>query len=90
MPLCLQQNRSNHVSLTFLNSYNKLFRIDELDRIARQPHSVVISCELNMNMDFLIQRIWKYLALIRVYTKKPGNAPDLGKFNDNFILIYKF
>lgn len=63
--------------------YNKIdqISIEELDRIARQPHSVVISCEMNLNMDFLIDRIWKYLALIRVYTKKPGNAPDLGKMN---------
>ena len=51
-----------------------------MDKLARQPNSIVISCELNLNIDFLIQTIWDYLALIRVYLKKPGNAPDLGIF----------
>ncbi|CAB3402281.1 unnamed protein product [Caenorhabditis bovis] len=49
------------------------------------PHHVVISCEMNLNMDYLLEKIWEYLALIRVYTKKPGNAPDLGP-EDGIIL----
>lgn len=72
----------NRVYLKCLYVYNKIdqITIDELDRIARQPHSVVISCELNLNMDYMLKKMWEYLALVRVYTKKPGNAPDLGKF----------
>jgi len=79
--------QGNRIYTKCLYVYNKIdqITIDELDRIARQPHSVVISCELNLNMDFLIKRIWKYLALIRIYTKKPGNAPDLAP-GDGIIL----
>lgn len=50
--------------------------------VSRLPHHVVISCEMNLNMDYLLEKIWEYLALVRVYTKKPGNAPDLGIFTD--------
>lgn len=27
-------------------------------------------------MDYLIEKIWEYLDLIRIYTKKKGRAPD--------------
>jgi len=35
-----------------------------------RPDSVVISCGLNLNMDYLLEKIWEKLALVRVYTKK--------------------
>lgn len=41
------------------------------------------SCNLLLNLDYLLEVLWEYLALIRVYTKKPGQAPD---FNDCLIL----
>lgn len=47
-------------------------------RLARQKHSIVISCEMKLNLDYMKEKIWEYLALIRVFTKKPGSAPDLG------------
>lgn len=47
-----------------------------MDRIARQPNTVVVSCELDLNLDYLIESIWKYLDLMRVYTKKKGDFPD--------------
>lgn len=55
---------------------------------SRLPHHVVISCEMNLNMDYLLEKVWEYLALVRVYTKKPGNAPDLGFFL-NFYFIFQ-
>lgn len=65
--------------------YNKIdqISIQEVDRIARQPYSVVISCEQDLNIDYLIQTLWKNLDLVRVYTKKKGCAPD---FDDAVIL----
>jgi len=41
--------------------YNKIDTIsmEEVDRIARQPHSVVISCELGLNLDGLKKAIWE-------------------------------
>lgn len=74
--------QGNRVYMTCLYVYNKVdqISIEEIDRLARMPHHVVISCEMNLNMDYLLEKMWEYLALVRVYTKKPGNAPDLGNF----------
>lgn len=38
---------------------------------------------MKLNLDFLLETLWEYLALIRVYTKKPGQPPD---FDDGLIL----
>lgn len=59
--------------------YNKIDAItmEEVDWLARQPFSCVISCEMNLNIDFLIENIKNHLDLIRIYTKKRGEYPDL-------------
>merc|ERR1712181_213458 len=51
--------------------YNKIDQIslEEVDRLARGEHNVVISCNMK-------------LKLIRIYTKKPGHPPD---FDDGII-----
>lgn len=41
------------------------------------------SCNMKLNLDYLLEELWNYLALIRVYTKKPGQPPD---FDDGLIL----
>jgi len=41
------------------------------------------SCNMKLNLDYLLYVLWEYLALIRVYTKKPGQPPD---FDDGLIL----
>ncbi|KAJ3114613.1 Developmentally-regulated GTP-binding protein 2 [Phlyctochytrium bullatum] len=58
--------------------YNKIDQIslEEVDRLARQPYTVVVSCESDLNLDYLIEYMWKNLSLIRVYTKKRGEYPD--------------
>jgi small GTP-binding protein len=58
--------------------WNKVDQIsmEDVDRLARMPHSIVISAYLDLNLDRLIERVWDYLALTRVYTKKRGQAPD--------------
>lgn len=38
---------------------------------------------MKLNLDYLLYTLWEYLALIRVYTKKPGQPPD---FDDGLIL----
>ena len=65
--------------------YNKVDQIslEEVNRIARQPHSIVVSCNMKLNLDYLLETLWRYLAFIRVYTKKPGQPPD---FEDCLIL----
>jgi len=75
----------NRVYLNCLYVYNKIDQVsmEELDRLARRPHSVVISCNMKLNLDEFHEKMWEYLNLIRVYTKKPGSAPD---FSDGLIL----
>jgi ribosome-interacting GTPase 1 len=53
--------------------------IETCDRLAREPHSIVASCgaALHLNLDALVDRIWEYLNLTRIYTKKRGQHPDL-------------
>lgn len=68
--------------------YNKIdsITIPEVNRLARQPCSVVISCELGgdgLNLDYLVERMWRALRLQRVYTKKRGEYPD---FADGIVL----
>lgn len=59
--------------------YNKIdaISLEQMDKIARTENTVVISCELGLNLDYLIERIWDDLGLVKIYTKKRGAHPDL-------------
>ena len=61
--------------------YNKIdtITIEEVDRLARLPHSVVTSLHWDLNLDGVIEGIWEHLNIIRIYTKKKGSAPDFTK-----------
>lgn len=76
---------ANRVYLPCIYVYNKIdqISIEEVNRLARQPHSVVVSCNMMLNLDYLLECIWDGLCLLRVYTKKPGQPPD---FEDCLIL----
>ncbi|KNC85630.1 developmentally-regulated GTP-binding protein 2 [Sphaeroforma arctica JP610] len=75
----------NRIYVPALYVYNKVDQItlEEVERLARMPHSLVISCHWDLNLDRLIERIWNNLNLVRVYTKRKGVAPD---FDDGIIL----
>lgn len=76
---------ANRVYLPCVYVYNKIdqISIEEVNRLARQPNSVVVSCNMQLNLDYLLESLWEELKLIRVYTKKPGQPPD---FDDGLIL----
>ncbi|KZS93230.1 developmentally regulated GTP-binding protein [Sistotremastrum niveocremeum HHB9708] len=59
--------------------YNKVdaISLEQVDKLAREDHTVVISCEMDLNLDYLKDRLWEELDLVRVYTKKRGEHPDL-------------
>lgn len=61
--------------------YNKIdsVSLDFLDRLAREPNTVVMSCELDLGIQDVVDRCWKELALIRVYTKRKGIEPDFSE-----------
>ncbi|CAF1294693.1 unnamed protein product [Adineta ricciae] len=66
------------VYMPCLYVYNKIDQvsIEEVDRLAHLPNSVVISCNMKLNIDYMLESIWKLLNLICVYTKKRGEKPD--------------
>jgi uncharacterized protein len=45
--------------------YNKIdsISLEEVERLAKQDHSLVISCEMGLNLDYLVQCIWENLGL---------------------------
>lgn len=61
--------------------YNKVDAIgmEHLDTLAREDHTVVMSCELDLGVQEVVDRCWKELALIRVYTKRKGIDPDFSE-----------
>lgn len=65
--------------------YNKIdmLSLAQVDELARQPYSVVISVNKKLNLDGLLERIWNELEIVRVYTKKKGMFPD---FKDPMII----
>ena len=69
----------NRKYIRCLYVYNKIDRLslEEVDELARKPNSVVISIYMNLNLDYMLQKMWDYLGLIRIYTKPRGQAPDL-------------
>lgn len=52
--------------------YNKIdsVSLDFLDQLAREPHTVVMSCELDLGIQDVVDRCWKELQLMRIYTKR--------------------
>mmetsp|Transcript_7879 Transcript_7879/g.12527 ORF Transcript_7879/g.12527 Transcript_7879/m.12527 type:complete len:239 (-) Transcript_7879:872-1588(-) len=58
--------------------YNKadIVSLEDVDKLAKKPHSLVISCNLKLGYDYLLQKVWEYLGLVRIYTKKRGQPPD--------------
>ena len=59
--------------------YNKIdvLTMEEVNRLGSLPDTVLISCEWSLGLEYLIRRMWRALALLRIYTKKPGiTMPD--------------
>lgn len=75
----------NRAYIPCLYVYNKIdqISIEEVDKLARQPHTVVVSCNMKLNLDYLLESVWEHLALLRIYTKKRGEKPN---FDDPLIL----
>ncbi|EUC29286.1 hypothetical protein COCCADRAFT_40312 [Bipolaris zeicola 26-R-13] len=61
--------------------YNKIDSIGlpHLDELAREPNTVVMSCELDLGIQDVVDRCWEELRLIRIYTKRKGCEPDFSE-----------
>jgi hypothetical protein len=58
--------------------YNKIdtISIEEVDEFSQDPINSCISIHMELGLDILLQKIWKQLGMVRIYTKKRGEAPD--------------
>uniref|UniRef100_A0A2K5SGD1 OBG-type G domain-containing protein n=1 Tax=Cebus imitator TaxID=2715852 RepID=A0A2K5SGD1_CEBIM len=68
----------NRVYIPCIYVLNKIdqISIEELDIIYKVPHCVPISDHHCWNFDDLLEKIWDYLKLVRIYTKPKGQLPD--------------
>ena len=48
-----------------------------LDIICKIPHTVPISAHHKWNYDSLLEKMWDYLKLVRIYTKPKGQVRNL-------------
>lgn len=65
--------------------YNKIdsVSLEEVDRIAREPNTVVMSVEQDLGVEDVVEEIWHNLNLIKVYTKRKGTEPN---FSDPMVI----
>ncbi|CAM9639442.1 unnamed protein product [Discosporangium mesarthrocarpum] len=77
--------QGNRKYIKCLYVYNKvdMITIEDMDKLAREPNSIVVSVHMQLNLDSLLECMWDYMGLIRVFTKKKGHPPD---FSDPVIL----
>lgn len=68
----------NRVYIPCIYVLNKIdqISIEELDIIYKIPHCVPISAHHKWNFDDLLEKMWEYLNLTRIYTKPKGQLPD--------------
>ncbi|CEO96803.1 OBG-type G domain-containing protein [Plasmodiophora brassicae] len=71
----IEGNRHYVPALYILNKIDTI-SIEELDLLARVPHYVPISAKDEWNFDDLMETVWKYLNMLRIYTKPKGKIPD--------------
>lgn len=71
----IEGNRKYIPALYVLNKIDQI-SIEELDIVYKIPHAVPISAHHGWNFDDLLEKMWEYLDLVRVYTKPKGQLPD--------------
>ena len=67
----IEGNRVYTPCIYVINKIDQI-TIEELDLLDRVPHYVPISAKDEWNFDELMEKIWDYLDLIRIYTKPKG------------------
>ncbi|KAJ1744262.1 Vacuolar protein sorting-associated protein 41 [Coemansia sp. RSA 1086] len=71
----IEGNRVYIPAVYVLNKIDQI-SIEELDLIYKIPHAVPISAHHEWNFDELLEKMWEYLNLVRIYTKPKGQLPD--------------
>ncbi|URE45584.1 GTP-binding protein [Musa troglodytarum] len=78
----------SRVYMPCIYAVNKIDQItlEELEILDKLPHYCPVSAHLEWNLDGLLEKIWEYLDLVRIYTKPKGLNPD---YEDPVILSSK-
>ncbi len=78
----------NVVYMPCIYVLNKIDSIsmEELELLDQVPHYVPISAKDEWNLDELLETIWEYCSMMRIYTKPAGALPD---YNEPVILHAK-
>ncbi|KAJ2082132.1 GTP-binding protein rbg1 [Coemansia sp. RSA 988] len=71
----IEGNRVYIPAVYVLNKIDQI-SIEELDLIYKIPHAVPVSAHHEWNFDELLEKMWSYLNLVRIYTKPKGLLPD--------------
>jgi len=71
----IEGNRVYTPCLYVLNKIDTI-TIEELDLLSRVEHYVPVAAGYEWNFDELLEKIWIYLDMIRIYTKPRGQIPD--------------
>jgi len=71
----IEGNRIYASAIYVMNLIDKI-TIEELDLLATVPHYVPISAAKEWNFDELLEKMWEYLGMLRIYTKPKGMMPD--------------
>lgn len=71
----VEGNRVYVPCIYLLNKIDQI-SIEELDIIYKVPHCLPISAHHQWNFDDLLEKLWDYLKLVRIYTKPKGTLPD--------------
>lgn len=71
----IEANRKYIPCIYIMNKIDQI-TMEELDIFDRLPHYVPISAHKEWNLDVLLEKIWEYLDMIRIYTKPKGQIPD--------------
>ena len=50
--------------------------VEELELLSKMKHYVPISANKEWNLDGLLETVWDYLDMVRIYTKPRGTTPD--------------
>lgn len=72
----IEGNRKYIPCLYVMNKIDDI-TLEELNVLDKIPHYVPVSAFLEWNLDELVERVWDYLDLIRIYTKPKGLEPGI-------------
>ena len=67
----------NRKYIKCLYVYNKIdtISIEEVNEISKNPINACISATMELGLDIMLQKVWKALGMVRVYTKRKAEMP---------------